>query len=247
MGLKKRWTIGWIGALRTRSTPTWRQAAILGSVWLAVTGLLPGCASGQEVEQVVPGQPGGVVLLAGLRHQLDESGKLQVDAGGGHTTQVNADIAFLRLSARPAKSIGIFFNYVYVATGSDPGPAGRVHIFRGGAEVTRDVGQFQLANQAEFELLDRIDQPDIRRVRDQLRLYYKLPIGGDRLGVKLFGSEELIFRLGDGLDRDRITAGTRITLDKKIEMNIYYLGDRTLLSQPSRRTGYAVLQFTLIV
>ena len=84
--------------------------------------MAPSAASAQVAEQVSPGQPGGTVVLGELRHALDGAGNLQLDAGGGHTTNVNADIAFARLTLKPVKHLSVFVNYVYVATAADPAP-----------------------------------------------------------------------------------------------------------------------------
>ena len=146
-----------------------RTAGLAAAV--ATLALAAGAASAQVAEQVSPGQPGGIVLLGGLRHALDDAGTLQLDAGGGHTTNVNSDIAFARLTLKPAKHLSVFVNYVYVVTAADPSPASRLHIPRAGGEVTKDLGLFQLANQAELELLGIVGQSKVGRGRDQLRFY----------------------------------------------------------------------------
>lgn len=209
--------------------------------------LFSNAAVAQEVEQVSSGQRAGTVLLAGVRHTLNADKTLQIDAGGGHTTNVNSDIAYVRLTARPAKFASVFVNYVYVATAANPGPRGRLHIARAGGELMQDIGPFKIANQAELELLAAADQPDIGRGRNQLRVYYSMPRLAPALDLKLFASEELIFRFGRGLDRDRITAGARITANRRVEFNLYYLGDRPHSGSTRPRVGYAILQLTLTV
>ena len=65
--------------------------------------------------------------------------------------------------------------------------------------------------------------------------------------IKLFASEEPIFRFGEGLERDRITTGARVMLGRKVQADLYYLGDQPRFRSTAERTGYAVLQLTLIV
>lgn len=210
-------------------------------------GIFANAVAAQEVDAVAPGQRAGTVLLAGVSHTLNSVKTLQIDLGGGHTTEVNSNIGYVRLTARPAKFASIFVNYVYVATAADPGPRGRLHIARIGGELTHDIGPFQIANQAELELLAPEGQAEAGRGRDQLRVYYSLPRLAPALDVKLFASEELIFRFSRGLDRDRITAGARITANQRYKISLYYLGDQSRDTNARARVGYAILQFTLVV
>ena len=67
------------------------------------------------------------------------------------------------------------------------------------------------------------------------------------MSAKPFASEELIFRFGEDLDRDRITTGARVMLGRKVQADLYYLGDQPRFRSTAERTGSAVLQLTLIV